>query len=49
MDNRTVSGTNMQKEQAYFDTSVIEVCTRNAIETAFTTEEIKAKLGSVAK
>lgn len=43
-DNRTVSGTNMQKEQAYFDTSVIEVCTRNAIETAFTTEEIKAKL-----
>lgn len=43
-DNRTVSGTNMQKEQAYFDTSVIEVCTRNAIATAFTTEEIKAKL-----
>ncbi len=43
-DNRMVSGTNMQREQAYFDTCVIEICTKNAIETAFTTEEIKEKL-----
>lgn len=43
-DNRTVSGTNLQKEQAYFADSVIEICTRNAIETAFTTEDIKEKL-----
>ena len=43
-DNRTVSGTNMQKEEAYFDAAVVEKCTRNAIETAFTTERIKEKL-----
>ena len=43
-DNRTVSGTNLQREQAYFDDSVIEICTRNAIETAFTTEEMKEEL-----
>lgn len=43
-DNRTVSGTTLQREQAYFDDSVIEICTRNAIETAFTTEEMKEEL-----
>ena len=43
-DNRTVSGTDLQKEQAYFDNRVVEICTRNAIETAFTTEKIKEEL-----
>lgn len=43
-DNRTVSGTTLQKEQSYFGEEVIRQCTLNAIETAFTTEEIKNEL-----
>lgn len=43
-DNRTVSGTTLQKEQRYFGEEVIRQCTLNAIETAFTTEEIKNEL-----
>lgn len=43
-DNRTVSGTTLQKEESYFSQEVIRQCTLNAIETAFTTEEIKNEL-----
>lgn len=43
-DNRTVSGTTLQKEESYFTQEVIRQCTLNAIETAFTTEEIKHEL-----
>ncbi len=43
-DNRRVSGTNLQKEFAYFDADTMKVCTKNAIDTAFATEEIKRKL-----
>lgn len=43
-DNRTVSGTTMEKEQLYFSEDVQKKCLLNAIETAFTTEEIKEEL-----
>lgn len=43
-DNRTVSDTTLEREQAYFDEAVITKCTMNAIETAFASEEIKEKL-----
>lgn len=43
-DNRTVSKTTLEKEQTYFSEDVIRICMRNAIETAFTTEEVKQEL-----
>lgn len=43
-DNRTVSATTVEKEQAYFDENIIRQCTLNAIETAFTNDEIKNEL-----
>lgn len=43
-DNRTVSGTTMEKEQLYFSEDVQRKCLLNAIETAFTTEEMKEEL-----
>lgn len=43
-DNRTVSGTTLGKEQSYFEESIIRQCTLNAIETAFTSDEIKNEL-----
>lgn len=43
-DNRTVSGTTLEKEQSYFDESIIRQCTLNAIETAFANDEIKNEL-----
>lgn len=43
-DNRTVSDTDLEQEQAYFSEDVVRICTMNAIQTAFTTEEIKQKL-----
>ena len=43
-DNRTVSGTTIEKEQLYFSEDVQKKCLLNAIETAFTTEEIKEEL-----
>ena len=43
-DNRTVSGTTLEKEQSYFDESIIRQCTLNAIETAFASEEVKNEL-----
>ena len=43
-DNRTVSDTTLEREQMYFDEAVIRQCTMNAIETAFTSEEIKQEL-----
>lgn len=43
-DNRTVSGTTLEKEQAYFEESIIRQCTLNAIETAFASDEVKREL-----
>lgn len=43
-DNRTVSGTTMEKEQLYFSEDIQKKCLLNAIETAFTTEDIKEEL-----
>lgn len=43
-DNRTVSGTTLEKEQAYFEESIIRQCTLNAIETAFASDEVKKEL-----
>ena len=43
-DNRTVSGTTLEKEQAYFDKTIVRLCTLNAIDTAFTNEQIKKEL-----
>lgn len=43
-DNRTVSKTTLEKEQTYFSEDVIRICMRNAIETAFTIEEVKQEL-----
>ena len=48
-DNRTVSDTTLDKEQEYFDERVIRQCTMNAIETAFTSEEIKNQLRQYVK
>lgn len=48
-DNRTVSGTTMEKEQLYFSEDVRKKCLLNAIETAFTTEEMKEELRGYLK
>ena len=46
-DNRTVSDTTLEREQSYFDEEVLRQCTMNAIETAFTSEEIKEELKAI--
>lgn len=43
-DNRTVSGTNLKREQSYFLKEVLDKCTVNAIQTAFASDEIKQQL-----
>ena len=43
-DNRTVSGTTLEKEQSYFSKDIIDACTMNAIQTAFVSDDIKCKL-----
>ncbi len=43
-DNRTVSKTTLEKEQTYFSEELIQICTKNAIETAFASDEVKKEL-----
>ena len=43
-DNRTVSATDLEREQKYFSDDIVRKCTINAIRTAFAKEEIKQKL-----
>ncbi len=43
-DNRTVSGTTLEKEQSYFSDEINQQCTKNAIETAFATADMKKQL-----